>query len=78
MDGSEYGITVCAVIACRTGDIASCDVWNEAINVDYEWHALEITGHFPTGDQFLYFPTTLDSSMMPFMVNEFVYDEKLT
>lgn len=61
MDGDGYGITVCAVIACG--------VWNGTINFDYEWHVLEITGHFTNGDQFFYFSTTLVSSVMPFIVN---------
>lgn len=71
MDGSGYGVTVCAVIACQTRDIATCGVRNESLSFGHHWHTLQITtGQFPIGDQFLYFPTTLDSSIMPFNVNE--------
>lgn len=70
MDGSGYGVTVCAVIACQTHDIATCGVRNESLSFDQDWHTLHITGQFPIGDQYLYFPTTLDSSIMPFKVNQ--------
>lgn len=76
MDGSGYGITVCAVIACQTTDIATCGARSETINFDSHWHSLAITGQFPSGDQFFYSPTTLDTIIMPFMVNEFDYAQK--
>ncbi len=70
MDGSGYGITVCAVIACQTYDIATCGVRNESLSFDREWHTLEITSNFPADANSLYFPTTLDSSIMPFKLSE--------
>ncbi|XP_037050780.1 vanin-like protein 2 [Bradysia coprophila] len=71
MDGSGYGVTVCAVIACQTYDKSTCGVRNESLSFDHDWHTLEITGQFPIGDQYIYFPTTLDSSIMPLKINQF-------
>lgn len=70
MDGSGYGITVCAVVACTTYDKSTCGLRNESLSFDREWHSLQITSTFPTDDHSLYFPTTLDTSIMPFKVNE--------
>lgn len=70
MDGSGYGTMVCAVIACQAQDISTCGVRNETFSFDREWHTLYITSEFPADDHSLYFPTTLDSSIMPFKVNQ--------
>lgn len=70
MDGSGYGVTVCAVISCQTNDIATCGARNESFSFAQSWNTLEISGQFPIGEQYLYFPTTLRSSIMPLNVDQ--------
>lgn len=72
------GVFVCAVLACQTTDVATCGLRNEALNFNHQWHNMEITGTFPSGDQFLYLPSTLDTSIMPFHVNEFDYEQMVS
>ncbi|KAJ6649866.1 Vanin-like protein 2 [Pseudolycoriella hygida] len=74
-DGSGYGVTVCAVVACLTNDTETCAVRMDSMTFDHRWHSLKISGQFPSGEQYFYLPNTLDSSINPFMVREFVYDE---
>lgn len=73
---ADGGVVVCAVIACQSNHVATCGIRNETLEFVHHWHKLEITGRFPHGDQYNYMPNTLDSSIMPFGVNEIVYEEK--
>lgn len=74
---ADGGIFACAVLACQTKDNAtSCGARNETLEIVHEWHKLEVTGTFPHGDQFLYMPTTLDTSIMPYSVSEFEYIQR--
>lgn len=73
---ADGGVIVCAVIACQTNDVATCGVRNESLDFVHQWHKLDISGRFPYGDQYNYMPNTLDSSIMPFGVNEFAYEQK--
>lgn len=71
---ADGGVVACAVLACQSRDIATCGVRNESLAFIHQWYELKITGTFPYGDQFFYLPTTLDSSVMPFRVEEFDYE----
>lgn len=73
---ADGGVLACAVLACQTSDIATCGVRNESLSFTHQWHTLEINGSFPSGDQFFYLPTSVDTSIMPFAVNEFDYEQK--
>lgn len=74
---ADGGVVVCAVIACQSDDIATCGVRNDTLEFVHRWHKLEIHGSFPYGDQYHYMPNTLDSSIMPFGVTEFVFERKM-
>lgn len=73
---TDAGVVVCAVIACQSNDVSSCGVRNETLEFVHHWHKLEIFGKFPYGDQYNYMPNTLDSSIMPFGVNEIRFEQK--
>lgn len=70
---ADGGVVACAVLACQTNDVATCGVRNETLDFIHQWYKLEISGVFPHGDQFAYFPTTLDLAIMPLDVNEYSY-----
>ncbi len=72
---ADGGIVACAVIACQSNDVATCGIRNDSLELAHYWHKLEIFGTFPNGDQFNYMPNTLDSSIMPFEVNEMVFEQ---
>lgn len=74
---ADGGVVACAILACQTDDIATCGVRNESLTFRHQWHTLEITGSFPNGQQFFYLPTSLDTSIMPFTVDEFYYEQKV-
>lgn len=74
---ADGGVYACAVLACQTREVATCGVRNETLEFNYEWYKLVINGVFPYGDQFIYFPTTLDTSIMPFEVNEYSFLERV-
>lgn len=71
---ADGGVIACAVLACHTKDNAtSCGERKANFEFAHSWYRLEVTGTFSYGDQFLYMPTTLDTSIMPFSVNDFEY-----
>lgn len=72
----DAGVVVCAVIACLSNDVATCGVRNETLEFVHYWRKLEIFGKFPHGDQYNYMPNSLDSSIMPFGVNEIIFEQK--
>lgn len=72
---ADGGVFACAVLACQNYDIKTCGVRDESLEFVYEWRSLEITGTFPQGNQYFYLPTSLDTSVMPFGVGEFQYEE---
>lgn len=74
---ADGGVVVCAVIACQSDDVATCGVRNETLEFVHHWHKLEIVGKFPYGDQYNYMPNTLDSSIMPFGVNEITFEQRM-
>lgn len=73
---ADGGVVVCAVIACLANNVASCGTRNETFEFVHQWNELEITGVFPNGDQYNCMPNTLDTSIMPFGVNEIVYEQE--
>lgn len=73
---ADGGVVACAVIACQSDDVSTCGVRNETLEFVHYWHKLEIFGMFPYGDQYNYMPNTLDSSIMPFGVNEILFEQK--
>jgi len=74
---ADAGVVVCAVIACQANNVASCGIRNETFNFATHWHKLEVSGKFPYGNQYNYMPNTLDTSIMPFGVNEINYEQKM-
>lgn len=72
---ADGGVVACAVLACQTTDVATCGIRNETLQFVHQWHSLHVSANVPFGDQFLYLPTTLDESIMPFRVEEFAYKE---
>lgn len=72
---ADGGVVACAVLACPTNNVSTCGVRNETVPFVHQWYKLEITGSFPNSEQFIYFPTTLDLSIIPFNVNEYHFDQ---
>lgn len=73
---ADGGVVVCAVIACQDNNVASCGTRNETFEFVHHWSRLDISGVFPYGDQYIYMPNTLDSSIIPFGVKEIVYEQE--
>lgn len=72
---AKAGGFVCAVVACQTTELSTCGVRNESLEFHQQWQSLEIKGLFPFGNNYFDMPSTLDSSLMPFGVKEFSYDQ---
>jgi hypothetical protein len=74
---ADGGVLACAVLACHTKENStSCGERNDNLEFAHEWFKLEISGSFPHGEDFLYMPTSLDTSIMPFSVREFEYVQR--
>lgn len=74
---ADGGVVACAVLACQTEDVSTCGVRNETLEFVQEWYRLEITGSFPHDNNFVYMPTTLDPSIIPFGVDEYNFEQKM-
>lgn len=72
---AKAGGFVCAVVACQTTEISTCGVRNDSLEFHNQWLSLEIKGLFPIGSNYFDMSSTLDSSLMPFDVKEFSYDQ---
>jgi pantetheine hydrolase len=65
---------VCAIIACPTRNPLSCGTRDESLENIHFWDKIEIKGQFSTKDgQFIYFPTTVDTSILPLQPDQFSY-----
>lgn len=76
---ADGGVVACAILACKTNEIATCGIRNEALENVHTWNSIKISGTFPTTNgQFFYLPSTLDTSILPLQPNQFTYetDEK--
>lgn len=73
---ADGGVVACAVLACQSRNVSTCGVRNESLPFIHKWYKLEIKGTFPNSEQFVYFPTTLEPSIMPFEVNEYNFAQR--
>ncbi|CAG9809930.1 unnamed protein product [Chironomus riparius] len=68
------GIVACSILACSNNTKAGCGVRDENLENIHQWTSVEIDGKFPTKDeQFLYMPTSLDTSILPLQPEQFEY-----
>lgn len=72
---ADGGVVACTIIACQNRNISTCGVRNEELENNFYWQKIEIKGRFPNKDgQFLYLPTSLDTSILPLQPTEFTYE----
>lgn len=68
------GVVACAILACSNSSISGCGVRDESLENIHQWTEVKIDGKFPTKDgQFLYMPTSLDTSIVPLQPEQFKY-----
>ncbi|KAG5672445.1 hypothetical protein PVAND_002573 [Polypedilum vanderplanki] len=73
------GSVVCTILACQSTNISTCGVRNEELDSIHIWSSIEIDAELPTkDDQFLYLPTSLDTSILPLQPEFFEYETKET
>lgn len=72
---ADGGVVACTIIACQTKNISTCGVRNEKLENNFDWRTIKISGRFPNKDgQFIYMPTSVDTSILPLQPNEFTYE----
>lgn len=68
------GVVVCTILACKNNTKAGCGVRDESLENIHQWTDVLIDGKFPTKDgQFIYMPTSLDTSIVPLQPEQFEY-----
>lgn len=69
---ADGGVIACAIIACQSSNISTCAVRNEELETVHVFDEIEIDGVLPFEDgQFLYLPTSLDTSILPLSPEKF-------
>ncbi|XP_058838304.1 vanin-like protein 1 isoform X2 [Topomyia yanbarensis] len=79
-DGFADGtITTCAIFACAGDRLESCATRfdNPAATADaFQFHSIDLHGVFPSSEDVFLLPNSVDMSIMPLEVDEFVYSER--